>query len=76
MITVKHNAEILVGDYQFVDKVKSEVLSLLKTCNPIPTDHSNVKASIHTEWYWERDNITFKNLQSYIISEIERYFRL
>ena len=72
---VKHYADILVGDYQFADKVKSEVLSLLKVCNPIPQDRSNVKASIHTEWEWEPDNITFRNLISYIAAEVERYFQ-
>ena len=72
---VKHYADILVGDYQFADKVKSEVLSLLKVCNPIPQDRSNVKASIHTEWEWEPDNITFRNLKEYIREEIETHYQ-
>ncbi len=74
-LSVKHNAEILVGDYQFADKVKEQVLSCLKTCNPIPQDHSNVKASLHTEWNWEPDNITFRNLREYIREEIERQYK-
>ena len=74
-ISVKHKANILIGEYQFADKVKSEVLSLLKVCNPIPQDNSNVKASIHTEWQWEPDNITFRNLKSYIREEIEKHYR-
>ena len=72
---VKHNAEVLVGDYPFADKVKSEVLSLLKTCNPIPQGNSNVKASLHTEWDWEPDNITFRNLKGFVREEIERYYK-
>ena len=72
---VIHNAEVIVGDYQFADQIKSEVLSLLKTCNPIPQDNSNVKASLHTEWDWEPDNITFRNLKAFIREEIERYFK-
>ena len=72
---VKHNAEVLVGDYPFADKVKSEVLSLLKVCNPIPQERSNVKASIHTDWDWEADNITFRNLKGYIREEVERCFK-
>ena len=72
---VNHYAKILVGDYQFADKVKSEVLSLLKVCNPIPQNNSNVKASIHTEWDWEIDNITFRNLKAYIREEIEKYYK-
>ena len=72
VISVKHKADIIKGEYQFADKVKSEVLSLLKVCNPIPQDNSNVKASIHTEWDWEPDNITFRNLKEYIREEIEK----
>ena len=72
---VKHYAKILVGEYQFSDKVKEQVLSCLKTCNPIPPNNSNVKASIHTEWDWEPDNITFRNLKSFIREEIEKHFR-
>ena len=72
---VKHNADVLVGDYQFADRVKDQVLLSLKTCNPISQDHSNVKASIHTWWDWEPDNIIFRNLKGYIREEIERYFK-
>ena len=75
VISVKHKADIIKGEYQFADKVKSEVLSLLKVCSPIPQDNSNVKASIHTEWDWEPDNITFRNLKSFIREEIEKHFR-
>ena len=75
VISVKHKAVVIKGEYQFADKVKSEVLSLLKFCNPIPQGNSNVKASIHTEWDWEPDNITFRNLKSYIREEIERNYK-
>ena len=75
VISVKHKADIIKGEYQFADKVKSEVLSLLKVCSPIPQDNSNVKASIHTEWDWEPDNITFRNLKEYIREEIEKHYK-
>ena len=76
VISVKHKADILIGEYQFVDKVKSEVLSLLnKGVVAIPQNNSNVKASLHTEWNWEPDNITFRNLKSYIREEIERHYK-
>ena len=76
VISVKHKADILIGEYQFVDKVKSEVLSLLnKGVVAIPQNNSNVKASLHTEWNWEPENITFRNLKEYIREEIERYFK-
>ena len=75
VISVKHKADIIKGEYQFADKVKSQVLSLLKVCSPIPQDNSNVKASIHTEWDWEPDNITFRNLKEYIREEIEKHYK-
>ena len=75
VISVKHKADIIKGEYQFADRVKSEVLSLLKVCNPIPQNNSNVKASIHTEWDWELDNITFRNLKAYIREDIEKYYK-
>ena len=75
VISIKHKENIIKGEYLFADKVKSEVLSLLRTCNPIPRNSSNVKASIHTDWNWEPDNITFRNLQSYIREEIEKHWQ-
>ena len=75
VISVKHKDDILVGDYQFKDKVKEQVLSCLNHCNPIPQYNSNVKASIHTEWEWEPDNITFRNLKGFVREEIERYYK-
>ena len=73
VISVKHKDRIIKGEYPFADKVKSEVLSLLKTAPNI--GHTNVKASIHTDWDWEPDNITFRNLKSYIREEIEKHYR-
>ena len=75
VISIRHNAKVLIGDYRFADKVKNEVLSLLKSCETIPQDHSNVKASIHTEWDWHPDNITFRNLKGFIREEIEKAFK-
>ena len=75
VISVKHNADVIKGEYLFADKVKSEVLRLLKVCNTIPHNSSNVKASTHTEWNWESENITFKNLKEYIREEIEKHYK-
>ena len=72
VISVKHKADIIKGEYQFADKVKSEVLSLLRTANNI--GHTNVKA-FHTNWNWEPDNITFRNLKEYIREEIEKHYK-
>ena len=41
VISVKHKADIIKGEYQFADKVKSEVLRLLKVCTTIPHNSSN-----------------------------------
>ena len=68
---VKHNAEILVGDYQFAESLNQEVLHQLKFARDI--GHTNVKA-FHTVWDWLPDNQKFKNFKSFIISEIERKF--
>ena len=76
VISVKHKADIIKGEYQFADKVKSEVLSLLnKGVVAIPQNNSNVKASLHTEWNWEPDNITLRNIKGFIKEEIERYYK-
>ena len=75
VISVKHPAGIILDDYQFSDKVKEQVLLSLRFSNPISQDHSNVKASHHSDWDWEPDNITFRNLKGYIREEIERYFK-
>ena len=46
---VNHDAEVVTGEYQFADKVKEQVKSLLnKGVVAIPQDDSNVKASLHT----------------------------
>ena len=75
IVSVIHPTDVIIGDYQFADKVKEQVLSCLTHCNSIPQENSNVKASVHTEWEWEPDNITFRNLKNYIKEEIEKYFR-
>jgi len=73
---VKHNAPILIGDYQFADKVKDQVISLLdKGISTIPQNDTNVKATIHTVWDWEPDNITFRNLKEFVREEIETHYR-
>ena len=45
-LSVKHNAEILVGDYQFADKVKEQVISLLDEGVPSLPHTTNVNASV------------------------------
>ena len=75
IVGIKHNSHIMIGDYPFYDKVKKEVLSLLKHSESVPKEHTNVKASVHTWWDWEPNNITFRNLKGFIREEIERYFK-
>ena len=70
---VMHRAPILIGDYQFHDSLKKEVLSLLESSYFISKDNTNVKAT-RTDWNWNPDNIKLRNLKSYIREEIERVF--
>ena len=72
---VKHYTDVVTGEYLFADKIKEQVYDKLKVCNPIPQDYSNVKAVLHTEWDWEPDNITFRNLKEYIREEIEKHYK-
>ena len=74
IVSVRFPTDVIVGDYQFADKVKDEVLSALKVSGFIPKDNTNVKA-FHTEWNWQPDNITFRNLKSYIREQIETHWK-
>ena len=74
--SIRHNAKILIGDYQFSDSVKKEVFSLLaRGVESISQNETNVKSTLHTPFRWEPDNIIFRNLKNYIIAETERYFQ-
>ncbi len=76
VIEVNHSAPILIGDYPYADIVQKEVLRLFDAgVNTIPKDRSNVKSYFHTDWDWEPNNITFRNLKAYIREEIEREFK-
>ena len=73
VISIKHKDYIIKGEYQFADSLRKDVLSLLKTASNI--GHTNVKASIHTDWDWEPENIVFRNFKDYIRETIEREFK-
>ena len=76
VISVVHNADILVDTYQFHDSLKKEVVRLLSEGAPcIPQNDSNVKATLHTVWDWEPNNIKFRNVKAYIREEIERHYK-
>ena len=76
VISVAHNADILVDTYQFHESVKKQVVSKLNEgVATIPRDQSNVKATVHSEWNWEPKNITFRNLKAYIREEINRHYK-
>ena len=70
---VKHNAEIIVRDYQFAESLNKEVLHQLQFAENV--GHTNVKASLHTVWDWLPDNQKIKNFKSFITSEIQNYFK-
>ena len=69
---VRHDAEIIVGDYQFADSLNKEVLHQLKYT--IDHGHTNVKSSVFTGWNWLPDNPKFKNFRSFIESEIKKKY--
>ena len=76
VISVVHKADILVDTYQFHDSLKKEVVRLLSEGAPcIPQNDSNVRATLHTVWDWEPNNIKFRNVKAYIREEIERYYK-
>ena len=76
VISVVHKADILVDTYQFHDSLKKEVLRLLGEGAPcIPQNDSNVRATLHTVWDWEPNNVKFRNVRAYIREEIERYYK-
>jgi hypothetical protein len=76
VISVVHKADILVDTYLFHDSLKKEVIRLLSEGAPcIPQNDSNVKATMHTVWDWEPNNIKLRNVKSYIREEIERHYK-
>ena len=70
---VAHSCEVLIGNYPLQKQLKEEVLTLLETSNPIPREHSHVKA-FHTDWDWNPENFKINNLKSFIVSEIQKFF--
>ena len=73
---INHKAKILIGQYHLSDLVKKEVFSLLENGSAaISTEDSNVKCTLHTHWDWEPNNITFKNLKSYLLNEAEIFYQ-
>ena len=76
VISIKHNADIIMNTYQIHESVKNEVVSKLREGVPaIGKDSSNVKATVHTIWDWEPNNIVFKNLKEHISEEIDRQYK-
>tara|TARA_R100000152_G_C6654057_1_gene94864 strand:+ start:51 stop:578 length:528 start_codon:yes stop_codon:yes gene_type:complete len=71
---VNHDAEVVIGEYQFADSLKEEILYHLKFAKTI--GHTNVKASLHTEWGWLSDNQKVKNFKSFIATEIEKNYQM
>ena len=64
---IKHYANILVGDYPFVDSFRKEVLSLIKfETYSIPKNNTHVKAW-HTDWMWQPENLKIINFKNYLI---------
>ena len=72
---IKHYANILVGDYPFVDSFRKEVLSLIESeTYSIPKNNTHVKAW-HTDWMWQPENLKIINFKNYLINQIEKFFK-
>ena len=66
---IKHYANILVGDYPFVDSFRKEVLSLIESeTYSIPKNNTHVKAW-HTDWMWQPENLKIINFKNYLINQ-------
>ena len=74
-MNVEQSCNILIGNYLYQNELRDEVLSLLEKTNSIPRDHSNVKA-FHTDWDWEPENNIIKNFKSFILSELQKFYRI
>ena len=74
-MNVAQSCNILIGNYAYQNQLRDEVLSLLEKTNSIPRDHSNVKA-FHTDWDWEPENNIIKNFKSFILSELQKFYRI
>ena len=74
-MNVAQSCNILIGNYLYQNELRDEVLSLLEKTNSIPRDHSNVKA-FHTDWDWEPENNIIKNFKSFILSELQKFYRI
>ena len=61
-VSVRHNAQILIGDYPFPDMIKGEILSLMGTTSP----YANSIPTVVTGWNWEPNNDKFNNLKDCI----------
>ena len=71
IVSVKHNTQILIGDYQFPGMIKSEFLSLIGTTSP----YANSIPTVVTGWNWEPDNEKFNNLKECILNALETTFK-
>ena len=70
-VSVKHNAQILIGDYQFAEMIKGELLSLIRTTSP----YANPIPTVVTGWNWEPNNDKFNNLKDCIKNAVETTFK-
>jgi hypothetical protein len=71
---IKHDTDILIGDFQFADTFNKEVLSLIKSETfSISKDVTNVKAW-HTDWVWQSENFNIIKFKTFLIHEIEKFF--
>ncbi len=69
----KHKAKLLTEEYQFKDDFRKEVLPALESYGGT-IGHTNVKATVHTDWNWGSELTQVKKLKKYLANECFKFF--
>ena len=69
----KYKAQLLTEEYQFKDDFRKEVLPALESYDGT-IGHTNVKATVHTEWNWGSELTQVKKLKKYLANECHKFF--
>jgi len=71
--SVTHKADIIIDDYPFATALKDEALPLLENYGQ-SIGHTNVKATIHTGWWWNPGTVQVEKFKKYLLNEISSRF--
>ena len=68
---VNHITPINILDYPYHQKLKDDLLPLLKYHHFKDLGHTNVKAT-HTEWDWQKDHTQVKKIKLWVLNEAKK----